>query len=131
MKPKAVVGIAVIACILGLNPDSKVLELVSYAWAGFGAAFGPALILSLFWRNMTRAGAIAGIVVGGVTVVVWGNLSGDFLGIEGLLDLYEIIPGFLFATIAIVVDSKLGDKPHADILAGFDKAITSRYHNLP
>ncbi|NVD37143.1 sodium/proline symporter PutP [Marinobacter lutaoensis] len=127
----AVVGIAVIACILGLNPDSKVLELVSYAWAGFGAAFGPALILSLFWRNMTRAGAIAGIVVGGVTVVVWGNLSGDFLGIEGLLDLYEIIPGFLFATIAIVVVSKLGDKPHADILAGFDKAITSRYHNLP
>jgi len=121
----AVVVIAVIACILGLNPDSKVLELVSYAWAGFGAAFGPALILSLFWREMTRNGAIAGIIVGGVTVVVWGNMSG------GILDLYEIIPGFIFATIAIVLVSKLGDKPHATILAGFDKAITSRYHNLP
>ncbi len=121
----AVVVIAVIACILGLNPDSKVLELVSYAWAGFGAAFGPALILSLFWRGMTRNGAIAGIIVGGVTVVIWGNMSG------GILDLYEIIPGFIFATIAIVLVSKMGDKPHAEILAGFDKAITSRYHNLP
>ncbi len=121
----AVVVIAVIACILGLNPDSKVLELVSYAWAGFGAAFGPALILSLFWRGMTRNGAIAGIIVGGVTVVVWGNMSG------GILDLYEIIPGFIFASIAIVLVSKMGDKPHAEILAGFDKAITSRYHNLP
>lgn len=121
----AVVGIAVIACILGLNPDSKVLELVSYAWAGFGAAFGPALILSLFWREMTRNGAIAGIIVGGVTVVVWGNMSG------GLLDLYEIIPGFIFATIAIVLVSKFGDAPHAKILEGFDKAIKARYHNLP
>ncbi|WP_425259418.1 sodium/proline symporter PutP [Marinobacter qingdaonensis] len=121
----AVVGIAIIACILGLNPDSKVLELVSYAWAGFGAAFGPALILSLFWRNMTRNGAIAGVVVGGATVVIWGNMSG------GLLDLYEIIPGFIFATIAIVLVSKFGDKPHAEILAGFDKAIKERYHNLP
>lgn len=121
----AVVGIAVIACILGLNPDSKVLELVSYAWAGFGAAFGPALILSLFWREMTRNGAIAGIIVGGVTVVVWGNMSG------GILDLYEIIPGFIFATIAIVLVSKFGDTPHAKILEGFDKAIKARYHNLP
>ncbi|MCS5563596.1 MAG: sodium/proline symporter PutP [Oleiphilaceae bacterium] len=121
----AVVGIAIIACILGLNPDSKVLELVSYAWAGFGAAFGPALILSLFWRNMTRNGALAGIIVGGATVVIWGNMSG------GLLDLYEIIPGFIFATIAIVLVSKFGDKPHAEILAGFDKAIKARYHNLP
>lgn len=121
----AVVGIAIVACILGLNPDSKVLELVSYAWAGFGAAFGPALILSLFWRNMTRNGAIAGIVVGGATVVIWGNMSG------GLLDLYEIIPGFILATVAIVLVSKFGDKPHAEILAGFDKAIKARYHNLP
>ncbi|WP_406564758.1 sodium/proline symporter PutP [Marinobacter nitratireducens] len=121
----AVVGIAVIACILGLNPDSKVLELVSYAWAGFGAAFGPALILSLFWRGMTRNGAIAGIVVGGATVVIWGNMSG------GILDLYEIIPGFIFATIAIVAVSKFGDEPHAKILEGFDKAIKARYHNLP
>ncbi|MBZ2167649.1 sodium/proline symporter PutP [Marinobacter sp. F4216] len=121
----AVVGIAIIACILGLNPDSKVLELVSYAWAGFGAAFGPALILSLFWRGMTRNGALAGIIVGGATVVIWGNMSG------GILDLYEIIPGFLFATIAIVVVSKFGDEPHAKILEGFDKAIKARYHNLP
>lgn len=121
----AVVGIAVVACILGLNPDSKVLELVSYAWAGFGAAFGPALILSLFWKQMTRAGAIAGIVVGGVTVVVWGNLSG------GILDLYEIIPGFIFATIAIVAVSKAGAEAPADIQAGFERAMGRGARDLP
>jgi len=91
----AVFGIAVIACILGLNPDSKVLDLVSYAWAGFGAAFGPALILALFWRRMNRWGALAGIITGGTTVVVWGNISG------GIFELYEILPGFIFAAVAI------------------------------
>ncbi|WP_407657834.1 sodium/proline symporter PutP [Marinobacter bohaiensis] len=113
----AVVGIAVVACALAFNPDSKVLELVSYAWAGFGAAFGPALILSLFWKRMTRLGALAGIIVGGVTVVVWGNLSG------GILDLYEIIPGFILATIAIVVVSLATPEPSQEIQDGFDKVM--------
>ncbi|SFM19939.1 sodium/proline symporter PutP [Marinobacter zhejiangensis] len=115
----AVMGIATIACILAFNPDSKVLELVSYAWAGFGAAFGPALILSLYWKRMTRAGAIAGIVVGGVTVVVWGNLSG------GILDLYEIIPGFIFATIAIIGVSLATEEPDEKIQESFDRAMGS------
>lgn len=112
----AVVGIAIIACALAMDPDSKVLELVSYAWAGFGAAFGPALILSLYWRNMTKEGAIAGIVVGGVTVVIWGNLTG------GILDMYEIIPGFILATIAIVAVSSV-TKPTEETLEGFKKAM--------
>lgn len=112
----AVVGIAIIACALAMDPDSKVLELVSYAWAGFGAAFGPALILSLYWRNMTKEGAIAGIVVGGVTVVIWGNLTG------GILDMYEIIPGFILATIAIVAVSSF-TKPTEETLEGFKKAM--------
>ncbi|MDC0663464.1 sodium/proline symporter PutP [Marinobacter sp. SS21] len=115
----AVVGIAVVACILAFDPDSQVLELVSYAWAGFGAAFGPALILSLYWKRMTRAGAVAGIVVGGATVVVWGNLSG------GILDLYEIIPGFILATIAIVLVSLAGAEPTKDVQDGFDRAMGS------
>ncbi|MDX5378148.1 MAG: sodium/proline symporter PutP, partial [Halomonas sp.] len=72
----AVVAIAVIAYLLALNPDATVLDLVAYAWAGFGAAFGPALIMSLYWRRMNKWGALAGIVVGGVTVVVWAELSG-------------------------------------------------------
>ncbi|SDX12253.1 sodium/proline symporter PutP [Marinobacter mobilis] len=115
----AVMGIAIIACILAFNPDSKVLELVSYAWAGFGAAFGPALILSLYWKRMTRAGAVAGIIVGGATVVIWGNLSG------GILDLYEIIPGFILATISIVVVSLAGAEPPREVQESFDRAMGS------
>ncbi|GAA3558332.1 MULTISPECIES: sodium/proline symporter PutP [Marinobacter] len=115
----AVVGIAVIACALAFDPDSKVLELVSYAWAGFGAAFGPALILSLYWKRMTRAGAVAGIVVGGATVVIWGNMSG------GILDLYEIIPGFILATIAIVAVSLAGGEPPKETQDAFDQAMGS------
>lgn len=113
----AVVGIAVIACILAFDKDSKVLTLVSYAWAGFGAAFGPALLFSLYWKRMTRIGALAGIIVGGVTVVIWGNVSG------GILDLYEIIPGFLFACIAIVVASLATPEPPKEVQDGFDKAM--------
>ncbi len=97
----SVVVISIIACLLAMNPDSNVLGLVSYAWAGFGAAFGPSLLISLFWRRMTRNGALAGILVGGMTVVVWKQLAG------GWFDLYEIIPGFIFSSIAIVAVSLL------------------------
>lgn len=121
----AVVGIAIVATILGLNPDSKVLELVSYAWAGFGAAFGPALILSLFWSKMNRNGAIAGIIVGGATVVIWGNISG------GLFDVYEIVPGFIFATIAILIVSTLSGQPHQSIQDQFEKAMGRGARDLP
>ncbi|MDV5169902.1 sodium/proline symporter PutP [Photobacterium rosenbergii] len=96
----AVIVLSVIALLLAMNPDSTVLGLVSYAWAGFGAAFGPALLLSLFWKEMNRNGALAGIVIGAMTVVIWKQLTG------GIFDLYEIVPGFIFATIAIVAVSK-------------------------
>lgn len=109
----AVLGIAVIAIFLGYNPDSKVLELVSYAWAGFGAAFGPVIILSLFWKRMTRNGALAGIVVGAVTVIVWAQLSG------GLFDIYELAPGFLFGTLAILIVSLIGKAPSKQIQEEF------------
>ncbi|MGR5541755.1 sodium:solute symporter family transporter, partial [Vibrio campbellii] len=66
----AVVAISIFALVLAMNPNSSVLGLVSYAWAGFGAAFGPVIILSLYWSRMNRQGALAGIIVGGVTVVV-------------------------------------------------------------
>ena len=97
----AVILIAVLAFALALNPDSKVLDLVAYAWAGFGAAFGPAIVLSLYWSDMTRAGALAGIAVGGVTVIVWKQLSG------GVFELYEIVPGVLASVIAILGVSAL------------------------
>ncbi|ETX10586.1 proline:sodium symporter [Marinomonas ushuaiensis DSM 15871] len=111
----AVVAISVIALLLALNPESSVLGLVSYAWAGFGAAFGPAILLSLFWRNMNRNGALAGIIIGGVTVVVWKQLSG------GLFDLYEILPGFLFSTIAIIVVSLATGAPEDSVTESFDE----------
>ncbi len=97
----AVLGIAALALWLARDPDSKVLELVAYAWAGFGAAFGPAVVLSLYWPRMTRQGAIAGILLGGLTVIAWKQLSG------GIFDLYEIVPGVLISVFAIVVVSRL------------------------
>ena len=111
----AVVVIALIATALAMDKDSKVLTLVSYAWAGFGAAFGPALILSLYWKRMTKIGALAGILTGGITVVVWKQLSGSWF------DVYEIIPGVLFAFIAIIVASLLSPPPSTTIQARFDE----------
>ncbi|MDX1609980.1 MAG: sodium/proline symporter PutP [Halofilum sp. (in: g-proteobacteria)] len=111
----AVIGIALIALLIAGDPDAKVLGLVSYAWGGFGAAFGPVIILSLFWRGMTRNGALAGIIAGAATVVIWKQLSG------GMFDMYEILPGFIIGAIAIVVVSKLGQPSH-EITDDFDKA---------
>lgn len=110
----AVLGIAVIAILLGYDPESKVLELVGYAWAGFGAAFGPVIILSLFWKRMTRNGALSGIIVGAVTVIIWSNLSG------GLFDLYELAPGFVFAWLAILIVSLADKEPDKSVQEQFD-----------
>lgn len=96
----AVIGIALLAFFLAANPDSKVLDLVAYAWAGFGAAFGPVIVMSLYWQGMTRGGAIAGVLTGGLTVIVWKQLSG------GVFDLYEIVPGVLFSICAILAVSR-------------------------
>ncbi|MCL1115106.1 MULTISPECIES: sodium/proline symporter PutP [Shewanella] len=108
-----VIAIALVAGIVALNPDSSVLGLVSYAWAGFGAAFGPVVILSLFWRGYSRNGAVLTILVGAITVVVWKQLTG------GIFDLYEIVPGFIFATLIGVVASKLSP-PAPKTIADFD-----------
>ncbi|EIC85067.1 sodium/proline symporter PutP [Serratia sp. M24T3] len=106
--------IAVIAVALAANPNNKVLGLVSYAWAGFGAAFGPVILISLIWSRMTRNGALAGMIVGAVTVLVWKQFA--------WFNLYEIIPGFAFAAIAIVVVSLMGRKPSASIEKRFNEA---------
>lgn len=110
-----VVGLAIIALILAFDPESSVLGLVSYAWAGFGAAFGPALILALYWKRMNRNGALAGILIGAITVVVWKELSG------GIFELFEIVPGFILATIAIVVVSLLTAAPSSKVTGLFER----------
>lgn len=92
-----VAGIALVAMGLAWHPQSKVLDLVAYAWAGFGAAFGPTLILALYWRAMTWQAALAGLLTGGLTVVLWRRLEG------GWFDLYELVPGFVLSTAAIVL----------------------------
>ena len=106
--------IAVIAIAIASNPENRVLGLVSYAWAGFGAAFGPVVLFSLLWKGMTRNGALAGMIVGAVTVVVWKQL--------GWLGLYEIVPGFILASLAIVVFSRLGSAPSASMKQRFEVA---------
>jgi sodium/proline symporter len=113
----AVIVIAIAAMLLALNEDSTVLDLVSYAWAGFGATFGPVLLLALFWKRSTALGAMAGIVVGGVTVVVWANMTG------GIFALYEIVPGFILAGIAMVVMSLISPEPEQEILDEFDAVV--------
>lgn len=110
----AVVGISILALWLAMNPESSVLGLVSYAWAGFGAAFGPVLLLALFWKKMNRNGALAGVLVGGITVVIWKQLTG------GLFDLYEIVPGFIFSGCAVVIVSLLTGGATAEVQSRFD-----------
>jgi len=110
-----VLGVALIAFFIAIDPKSSVLELVAYAWAGFGAAFGPLVILSLFWEKMTAKGALAGIIVGGLTVIIWKQLSG------GLFELYELVPGFAFSLIAIIIVSKLEGEPSKTVIALFNR----------
>jgi sodium/proline symporter len=93
-----VLGIALVALWLARDPESRVLELVAWAWAGFGAAFGPAVILSLYWPRINRAAALAGIIVGGTTTIVWPMFRGG----APIFELYELVPGFVLSTLAIV-----------------------------
>ncbi len=100
-----VLAVTIIAILIAQDPDSRVLGMVSYAWAGFGAAFGPLVLLSLVWPRMTRNGALAGMVVGAATVLVWQHYQ--------WLKLYAMVPGFALATLAIVLVSLLGKPPSA------------------
>ena len=113
----AVVLIALVALLIASDRDSRVLDLVSYAWAGFGAAFGPLIVFSLFWRKMTALSAVVGLLLGAITVVVWSNLSG------GIFELYEIVPGFLLSSLAIVGISLLRPEAKPSTLAQYDAAV--------
>ncbi len=111
----AVLAVALAAMLIASDRDSLVLELVSYAWAGFGAAFGPAVLFSLYWRKTTAPAVLAGIATGAVTVVVWSNLSG------GIFDLYEILPGFVFCSLAILATGTWRPEQRGYVLEGFDR----------
>lgn len=120
----AVVAVAAVAIALAYNPDSNVLELVSNAWAGFGAAFGPIVILSLFWKRMTRWGALAGMVVGAVTVLLWVYV----LGLSPVM--YEIVPGFIACMVTVVVVSLITPGPKASVEATHEKMESEMVERL-
>ncbi len=116
----SVLVISVIAVFLAADPDSSVFQLVSYAWAGFGSAFGPLVLISLFWRRMTWQGALAGMVSGGLTALIWQMLKG------GIFDLYELCPGFIISCVFIFAVSLL-TKPNPEVQEEFDKVATSEF----
>ncbi|MET1255956.1 sodium/proline symporter PutP [Aliikangiella maris] len=114
----AVLVVAAIAMFIATDKDSKVLALVANAWAGFGAAFGPVILFSLLWRNMTLWGALSGMLVGAFTVIIWIQIKAD-LGV--LAGLYEMIPGVLLASLAIYTVSLWGPKNSPLIGEDFDR----------
>ncbi|WP_044177762.1 sodium/proline symporter PutP [Phytobacter massiliensis] len=114
--------VALVSIALAADPNNRVLGLVSYAWAGFGAAFGPVVLFSVMWPKMTRNGALAGMVIGAVTVIVWKQF--------GWLGLYEIIPGFIFASAGIVLFSLLGKAATPSMQQRFAEA-DAHYHSAP
>lgn len=109
--------IAIIAMIIALDENSVIFKVVSFAWAGFGATFGPIMLFSLFWRRVTRSGAIAGMLSGGAMVFIWNLLIKPLGGVFGI---YELLPAFLTSCLFIVVVSLLSKEPSQEILDEFD-----------
>ncbi|MCJ7855563.1 sodium/proline symporter PutP [Lachnospiraceae bacterium NSJ-143] len=110
--------IAVIAAIIARNPDSSVFGIVSFAWAGFGASFGPVVLFALFWRRSNRFGAMAGMISGGAMVFIWKYLVKPM---GGIWNIYELLPAFIVACVVIVVVSLLTEAPSSEITDEFDR----------
>ena len=108
--------ISIVAMILAIDDQSVIFQIVSFAWAGFGATFGPLMLFSLFWKNATREGAIAGMLTGGIMVFVWKLLLKPMGGIFGI---YELLPAFLLSSLAIIIISSL-TKKDSKVLADYD-----------
>ena len=109
--------ILLLGIFLAMDQNSSIFDIVSYAWAGFGASFGPLMLCSLYWRRTTLPGAVAGMLTGAVTVVAWKNLIAP---LGGWFAVYELLPGFLLALLVIVVVSKLTPEPSKEVTDDFD-----------
>lgn len=118
----AVIFIAIIGVVIAWNPDSNVFKIVSFAWAGFGATFGPVMLFALFWKRSNKWGALAGMIAGAVMIFVW---KFAVRPIGGAWDIYELLPAFIVASIAIVIVSLLTKAPEQEILDEFEKVKTS------
>ena len=117
----SVVGVAILAVILAHDRNSSILSLVSNAWAGFGSAFGPVILLSLFWPRMSRAGALAGMAAGALTVIFWLVAPLQIAGQSLSVYVYELVPGFVVATLVTVVVS---------ILTKVDKSLVETHRGM-
>ena len=116
------IAIALVGVIIAWKKDSVIFTLVSFAWAGFGATFGPLMLFSLFWKRTTRTGAIAGMLAGGISVFVWKLVLKKFLA-EGIpfFGLYELLPAFIISSIAIVIGSLLSKEPEKEVMDEFEQ----------
>ena len=126
-----VVAIAILAYLIALNPNNSIMGLVSNAWAGLGAAFGPTVVLSLFWKRTNLQGAIAGIASGALAVIVWDYIplvSGQTLGT--VTGLYSLVVGFALSLLMIVIFSLTTKAPDAEILQEFEDVRTGNMDNL-
>jgi len=112
----SVLVVSIVSLFLAWAKNATILKLVSFAWAGFGASFGPIILLTLYWRKITAAGALSGMIVGAITVIIWGNT-------ELTNTLYEIVPGFVLNTIVTVIVSMLTYKPNKEIDREFNETI--------
>lgn len=110
----SVLTVAGIALMIARDPDSSVFDLVAYAWAGFGAAFGPVILMSLYWKRMNWQGALAGILSGGIMVIVWRVF------VKSHFDLYELLPAFVVSILMIILVSLMTNKPSQDIQNEFE-----------
>ncbi|GAB4222282.1 MAG: hypothetical protein Kow0076_3140 [Francisella sp.] len=109
--------VTVVAIILSYDPNSKIIKLVGFAWAGIGCSFGAVIIFSLFWSRMNRSGAIAGILSGALTVLIWPV----FQSLGGLFKIYAMVPGFVVSSICIVVFSLLTSEPEESVKLQYKK----------
>lgn len=127
----AVLLVSIVALVLALDPNNSVLDLVSFAWAGFGAAFGPIVILCLFWRRLTAMGALTGMLGGAIVAFGWGMFEPDvswglFPAADGTAEhLYEIIPGFAVCLILAVVVSLFTPQPPKQAMDEFDQMVSA------
>lgn len=126
----AVLAVSLAAIFLAWDPTNNVLGLVSNAWAGFGAAFGPLVILSLTWKRMTRNGALAGMIVGAATVLVWiyAPVLADGQTLSQGSGIYEIVPGFVLSWLAIWLVSMIGKPPAEDVQSTFEAVRQALHH---
>ena len=118
-----VIGIAVLAVFLAWNPNSSVFRVISFAWAGFGATFGPTMLIALFWRRSNKQGALAGMIVGAVMVFVWKYLIAPM---GGAFAIYELLPAFIIGLVVNVVVSLVTAEPDAKIVKTFDEVKANK-----